>query len=277
MEIQLIISLITSGLVALGLLYLCYKVFFAAVHVIEDNEAAIVTRLGRFRRELGPGLNFIWPFAEKIAFKEGLQERTLDVPPQEVITKDSISIQVDAIIYWKIISVKKVYYEVDNLKESLKEVAMSTLRAKIGGLELQETYSFQEQINSQLIYELDSIISQWGVRITLVKIQNIEVPERLQESLELQQVAASRKQAMMQDIEGLTIAAKELLQIIEDNPGQGPEILKFLLARQYMDVNEKLSQSPNSKVLFINPKVMDEDLSDLLDVDTKTNVDPPEA
>lgn len=273
MENQFILVLVLAVLAIFSFIYLICKFFQAAFHIIEENEAAIVTRLGRFRRVLQPGLNFIWPFTEKIAFKEGLQERPLDVPPQEVITKDSISIEVDAILYWKITSIKRVYYEVDNLEDSLQEVAMSTLRAKIGSLELQETYSFQEQINSQLIYELDNITSQWGVQITLVKIQNIVVPERLQESLELQQVAASRKQAMMKDIEGLTVAAKELLKIIEDHPGQGSEILRFLLARQYMDVNEKLSQSPNSKILFVDPKVMDETISGLLDMDTDPRTD----
>ncbi len=265
METQLIFLLVLCGSVVLGIFYLIYK----SIHIIEENEQAIVTRFGRFRRVLRPGMNLIWPLLDKIAFKEGLQERVLDIPPQTVITKDNISIEVDAIIYWEIFDVYRVYYDVDDLMDSLANLVKTMLRSKIGNLELQETYSSREEINSKLINQLSAVTSKWGVRVTLVEIQDIIVPERLQESLELQQEAASRKRAALEDIEAITLSVKELLKIIEANPEEGAEILRFMLARQYMNVNEEISKSDNTKILFMDPKVMTEALSNLLEGDVR--------
>ncbi|AFY39128.1 band 7 protein [[Leptolyngbya] sp. PCC 7376] len=263
MEIRFILLLFLCGSAVIVFIYLIYK----SIHIIEENEEAIVTRVGRFNRILKPGMNAILPIIEKIAFKEGLQERVLDIPPQTVITKDNISIRVDAIIYWEIFDVYRVYYDVDDLMDSLANVVKTMLRSKIGSLELQETYSSREEINSKLINQLSAVTSKWGVRVTLVEIQDIIVPERLQESLEQQQEAASRKQATLEDIEAITLSVKELLKIIESNPEEGAAILKFMLARQYMNVNEKISKSDNTKILFMDPKVMTEALSNLLEED----------
>ena len=261
MEIQFLLALFFGGLAVIVFVFLVYK----SIHVIEENEEAIVTRVGRFRRVLKPGLNFIWPVIEKIAFKEGLQERVLDIPAQTVITKDNITIEVDAIVYWEIFDVYRVYYDVDDLIDSLGNVVKTMLRSKIGSLELQETYSSREEINSKLISQLSAVTSKWGVRVTLIEIQDIIVPDRLQKSLELQQEAASRKQATLEDIEAITLSVKELLRIIESNPEEGAAILRFMLARQYMNVNEKISKSDNTKILFMDPKVMTEALTNLLD------------
>ncbi|OKH11620.1 hypothetical protein NIES208_17115 [[Limnothrix rosea] IAM M-220] len=257
--------LVLCGSVVIVFFYLVYK----SIHIIEENEQAIVTRFGRFKRVLKPGMNFILPLMDKIAFKEGLQERVLDIPPQTVITKDNISIKVDAIIYWEIFDVYRVYYDVDDLMDSLANLVKTMLRSKIGNLELQETYSSREEINSKLINQLSAVTSKWGVRVTLVEIQDIIVPEELQKSLQQQQEAASRKRATLEDIEAITLSVKELLKIIEENPEEGSEILRFMLARQYMNVNEKISKSDNTKILFMDPKVMTEALSNLLEEDVR--------
>jgi regulator of protease activity HflC (stomatin/prohibitin superfamily) len=258
---KIIIVLVVAGIVAFLLLFLLYK----SIHIVEENEQAIVARFGRFKRVLKPGMNFITPLIDRIVFKEGLQERVLDIAPQQVITKDNISIKVDAIIYWEIFDVYRVYYDVDDLMSSLENVVKTMLRSKIGNLELQQTYSSREEINSKLISQLSTVTSKWGVRVTLVEIQDIIVPERLQESLEQQQEAASRKRATMEDIEAITASVESLLKIIEQNPKEGQSILRFMLARQYMEVNEKIGRSENTKILFMDPKMMSEALSGMIE------------
>lgn len=261
MDTQIIILFVLTGLIACGIIYSLYK----SIHIIEENENAILARFGRYRATLKPGINFINPFVDRIVFKEGLQERVLDIPPQQVITKDNISIQVDAIIYWEIFDVYRVYYDVDDLMESLSNLVKTMLRSMIGNLELQETYSSREDINIQLINKLSTVTSKWGIRVTLVEIQDIVVPERLQESLEQQQEAASRKRATLEDIEAISASVKALLEVIEKKPKEGEAILRFILAQKYMDVNQKIGESQNTKILFMDPKNLTEALSGLME------------
>lgn len=262
MDFLVILYFFLSGLFICGTITAIYKSF----HIVEENENAVVARFGRFKKILKPGINIINPFFDRIVFKEGLQERVLDIDPQQVITKDNIAIEVDAIIYWEIFDVYRVYYDVDDLKNSLSNVVKTMLRSMIGSLELQETYSSRDQINTDLIGKLSAITSKWGVRVTLVEIENITVSDRVKAGLEQEREAESRKRATLADIEAISTSVQELLRVIRNEP-QGEAILKFILAQRYMDVNENLSQSDNTKILFMDPKAMTESLSHLLEDD----------
>lgn len=263
MDSQIILFFLMSGLAACGIVVTIYK----SIHIIEENENAIVSRLGRFRRILKPGINFTTPFFDRIVFKEGLQERVLDVLPQQVITKDNVAIEVDAIIYWEIFDVYRVYYDVDDLLDSLGNVVKTMLRSMIGNLKLQDTYSSREQINTDLIGKLSTVTSKWGVRVTLVEIQNIEVSDRIKAGLEQEREAESRKRATLANVEAISASVEALLKVIEKNPRQGEAILRFILAQKYMDVNESISKSDNAKIVFMDPKALTESLSAMLEDD----------
>ncbi|MGB2925360.1 MAG: stomatin-like protein [Limnothrix sp.] len=260
MDYQIILFFVVSGLVALGAIVTIYK----SIHIIEENENAIVSRLGRFRRILKPGMNFTAPFVDRIVFKEGLQERVLDIPPQPVITKDNVAIEVDAIIYWEIFDVYRVYYDVDDLFDSLGNVVKTMLRSMIGNLKLQDTYSSRDQINTDIIGKLSTITSKWGVRVTLVEIQNIEVSDRIKEGLEQEREAESRKRATLANVEAISASVEALLKVIEKSPQQGEAILRFILAQKYMEVNENISKSENAKIIFMDPKALTESIASLM-------------
>ncbi|MEM9149996.1 MAG: SPFH domain-containing protein, partial [Cyanobacteria bacterium P01_F01_bin.3] len=126
------------------------------VRIINQSDEALVETLGRYSgRKLTPGLNFTTPFIDRMVYKATIREKVLDVPPQQCITRDNVSISVDAVVYWRIVDLEKAYYKVEDLKSAMVNLVLTQIRAEMGKLELDETFTARAEINELLLRELD--------------------------------------------------------------------------------------------------------------------------
>jgi regulator of protease activity HflC (stomatin/prohibitin superfamily) len=161
-----------------------------------------VERLGSYNKKLAPGLNFVAPFIDRVAFQETIREKVLDIPPQPCITKDNVSITVDAVVYWRIVDMEKAYYKVQNLHAAMVNLVLTQIRAEMGKLELDETFSARSQVNEILLQDLDIATDPWGVKVTRVELRDIIPSKAVLESMELQMAAERRKRASILTSEG---------------------------------------------------------------------------
>ncbi|MBZ8178698.1 MAG: stomatin-like protein [Oscillatoria sp. PMC 1051.18] len=235
----------------------------SSVKIINEGNEALVERVGKFHKKLKPGLNYIVPIIETVVVRETTRERVIDIQPQNAITKDNVSLQADAVVYWRIFDLEKAYYEVDDLQSAISNLVVTTLRSEIGQMQLEETYSSRNEINQKLLHQLDEATDSWGVKVTRVEVQEITPPKTIIESLELERAAESKKRADIAETEGKVQSIQMLSQALRVDPGS-PAFLQFLIAQRYVDANEKLGNSPNSKVLFMDPKALSEALTDLI-------------
>lgn len=173
---------------------------------IRPYEKGLVERLGKFSRLLDSGLNFVVPFIDTVR-KVDMREQVMDVPPQEVITKDNVGVTVDAVIYFKVTDPFKVAYNVANFQYAALKLAQTNLRNEIGNLELDQTLTSREKINVQLRQMLDDATDAWGVKVTRVEIQRIEPPRDITDAMSRQMKAERDKRAAILEAEGFKQAA----------------------------------------------------------------------
>ncbi|NEQ28774.1 MAG: SPFH/Band 7/PHB domain protein, partial [Microcoleus sp. SIO2G3] len=179
-----------------------------SVRIVNQGNEALVERLGRYSgKKLAPGLNFTMPFVDKVVYQQTIRERVLDIPPQQCITRDNVSITVDAVVYWRILDLEKAYYKVENLQSAMVNLVLTQIRAEMGQLELDETFTARSQINELLLQELDQSTDPWGVKVTRVELRDIIPSKAVQESMELQMSAERRKRAAILNSEGEREAA----------------------------------------------------------------------
>lgn len=175
----------------------------SSVKIVNQSDEALVETLGRYNgKKLTPGLNFITPVLDKVVFKQTVRERVLDVPPQSCITRDNVSISVDAVVYWRIVDLEKAYYKVENLQAAMVNLVLTQIRAEMGQLELDETFTARSEINESLLRELDIATDPWGVKVTRVELRDIMPSKAVQDSMELQMAAERRKRAAVLTSEG---------------------------------------------------------------------------
>lgn len=180
----------------------------SSVKIINQGNEALVERLGRYSgKKLTPGLNFTVPFLDRVVYRQTVRERVLDIPPQQCITRDNVSITVDAVVYWRILDLEKAYYKVENLQSAMVNLVLTQIRAEMGQLELDETFTARSQINEILLRELDISTDPWGVKVTRVELRDIVPSRAVQESMELQMSAERRKRAAILTSEGEREAA----------------------------------------------------------------------
>lgn len=173
-----------------------------SVRIINQGNEALVERLGSYDRKLSPGLSFTVPFVERIAHQETIREKVLDIPPQQCITRDNVSIAADAVVYWRIVDLEKSYYKVQNLQAAMVNLVLTQIRAELGRLELDQTFTARSEINEVLLRELDEATDPWGVKVTRVELRDIVPSKAVQESMELQMSAERRKRASILTSEG---------------------------------------------------------------------------
>ncbi|XGV95469.1 MAG: SPFH domain-containing protein [Leptolyngbya sp. BL-A-14] len=182
-------------------------VALSSAKVIQQGNEALVERLGVYDRKLEPGLKFVVPVLERVAYQGTIRERVLDIPPQPSITRDNVSITVDAVVYWRIVDMAKAYYKVQDLQSAMVNLVLTQIRAEMGKLELDETFTARSQINDLLLQELDEATDPWGVKVTRVELRDIIPSQAVQESMELQMSAERRKRAAILTSEGEREAA----------------------------------------------------------------------
>lgn len=175
---------------------------FGSVKIINEKNEALVERLGSYNKKLSPGLNLVFPYLDRIVYRETTREKVLDIPPQSCITKDNVAITVDAVVYWRIVDMEKAYYKVENLRSAMVNLVLTQIRSEIGKLELDETFTARTEINEILLRELDIATDPWGVKVTRVELRDIMPSKAVQDSMELQMAAERKKRAAILTSEG---------------------------------------------------------------------------
>jgi regulator of protease activity HflC (stomatin/prohibitin superfamily) len=174
----------------------------SSVKIVEQGNEVLVERLGQYNKKLEPGLNFLIPGIDRIAYRETIREKVIDVPPQNCITRDNVSVAADAVIYWRIVDMEKAYYKIQNLQAAILNLALAQIRSEMGKLELDETFTAREQINETLLRELDIATDPWGVKVTRVELKEIAPAKAVMDSMELQMSAERKKRAAVLTSEG---------------------------------------------------------------------------
>jgi regulator of protease activity HflC (stomatin/prohibitin superfamily) len=188
---------------------LLFAVFgaFAAVgvsslKVTSSSRSMLVERLGKYNRELKPGLSLVLPGVERVVSHESLKERVLDIPPQQCITRDNVSIEVDAVVYWQLLEHSRAYYAVDNLQAAMVNLVLTQIRAEMGKLDLDQTFTTRQEVNEVLMRELDQATDPWGVKVTRVEMRDIQPSKGVQQAMEQQMTAEREKRASILRSEG---------------------------------------------------------------------------
>ena len=174
----------------------------SGIKVTSSSRSMLVERLGKYYRELRPGLSLVIPGLERVVSHESLKERVLDIPPQQCITRDNVSIEVDAVVYWQLLEHARAYYGVDNLQAAIVNLVLTQIRAEMGKLDLDETFTTRQEVNETLLKELDQATDPWGVKVTRVELRDIQPSEGVQQAMEQQMTAEREKRAAILRSEG---------------------------------------------------------------------------
>jgi regulator of protease activity HflC (stomatin/prohibitin superfamily) len=177
------------------------------VRTVPQGYEWTVERFGRYRVTLSPGLRLVNPFTDKIGRKINVQETVLEIPAQNVITKDNASVIVDGIVFYQVIDASRAAYEVQNLQSAVSNLTMTNIRTAIGALDLDETLSKRDEINERLLRVLDAATEPWGTKITLVELKDVRPPEDVQLSMAKQLTADRERRAAILRAEGIKQAA----------------------------------------------------------------------
>jgi regulator of protease activity HflC (stomatin/prohibitin superfamily) len=220
-----------------------------AVKVVPQKQVKIIERLGKFHNQAEPGLNLILPFVDSVRASHDLRERITRIEPQPVITRDNVTMEVDAVIYYLLVDPVRATYEVQNLEMGIEQLTLSALRNAIGSLDLDHTLTSRDEINSQLRAALDAATQQWGVKVVRVELKNIDPPEEIKlilraEGLKQSAIvsAEGQKQSAILQAEGqaqarLAVAEAEAqaLQAIAKGLGEEGNPARYLIARGYLE------------------------------------------
>ena len=233
------------GLIVLALFLIVFAA--ASIKVVRPYEKGLVERLGKFRKEVSSGLHMIVPFFDRM-IKVDMRERVIDVPPQEVITKDNVIVTVDAVIYYEVTDAYRVIYNVSNFDIATVKLAQTNLRNVIGELELDQTLTSREKINLKLREVLDEATDKWGVRITRVEIKKIDPPKDIMEAMSKQMKAERTKRAAILEAEGvkqsqILRAEGEKSAAILKAEGEAEAIKKVAEANKYRLIAEAQGQA----------------------------------
>jgi len=191
-----------SAIVTIVLFIVALIVVVKAIRVVPQQHAWVVERLGRFYAVLEPGLNFVIPFVDRVAYRHDLREIPLDVPSQICITRDNTQLQVDGILYFQVTDPKLASYGSSNYVLAITQLAQTTLRSIIGRMELDKTFEERDQINVQVVSALDQAASSWGVKLLRYEIKDLTPPAEILRSMQAQITAEREKRAVIATSEG---------------------------------------------------------------------------
>ncbi len=175
---------------------------FKAINVVPQQSAWVVERLGKYDRTLSPGLNIVWPFIYRVAYKHSLKEIPLDVPPQVCITKDNTQLQVDGILYFQVTDAMRASYGSSNYIMAITQLAQTTLRSIVGRMELDKTFEERDHINATVVNAIDESAANWGVKVLRYEIKDLTPPKEILHSMQAQITAEREKRALIAASEG---------------------------------------------------------------------------
>ncbi len=219
----------------------------SAIRILKEYERGVIFRLGRLVGSKGPGIVFLIPLIDKMV-KVSLRTVVMDVPPQDVITKDNVSVQVNAVLYFRVINPEKCVVDVENYLFATSQLAQTTLRSVVGQVELDELLIEREKINARLQEIIDQHTDPWGVKVSLVEVKHIDLPEEMKRAMARQAEAERERRAKVIAAEGEFQAADKLTQaakIIDTSPSA--------LQLRFLQTLIEISSEKNSTTIFPVP------------------------
>ena len=192
------------GSVAFILFIVAVVFVFKTINVVPQQHAWVVERLGKYHATLGPGLNIVIPFIDRIAYKHILKEIPLDVPPQVCITRDNTQLQVDGILYFQVTDPMRASYGSSNYVAAITQLAQTTLRSVIGKMELDKTFEERDHINTTIVNAIDESAANWGVKVLRYEIKDLTPPKEILHAMQAQITAEREKRALIAASEGRT-------------------------------------------------------------------------
>ncbi len=222
-------------------------VLISGIKILKEYDRAVLFRLGRLIGAKGPGIIYVIPFIDKM-FKVSTRVVTLDVPAQDVITKDNVSIKVNAVVYFKVIDPNKAITEVENYLFATSQIAQTTLRSVCGQGELDKLLSEREKINMELQEVIDKHTSPWGIKVSTVEVKQIDLPQDMQRAMARQAEAERDRRAKVINAEGEMQASQkyaEAAAILSKEPAS--------LQLRYLNTLSEIATENNSTVIFPLP------------------------
>ena len=274
----------------LGLFFLAAAVWalWSTVKIVPQGYTFTIENLGRYTRTLPPGMHILVPVLERVAHKMNMKEQVMDIPSQDVITRDNAQVGVDGVAFYQILNAAKAAYEVDKLEHSMVNLTMTNIRTVMGSMDLDELLSNRDQINHRLLQVVDAATESWGVKVTRIEIKDIAPPRDLVESMGRQMKAEREKRAQILESEGLRQAAilkaegakqavvleaegrreaayrdaearersaeaeAKATQMVSDAISKGNvQAINYFVANNYMKVLEALAKAPNQKIIMM--------------------------
>ncbi|RBQ30009.1 SPFH domain-containing protein [Aliarcobacter vitoriensis] len=240
-----------SIIFAITIIFFAIVIISKGVKIVSQADLYVVERLGKFHKVLHGGFHLIIPVVDKVRITLTSREQLVDIERQSVITKDNVNISIDGIVFCKVDDAVQATYNVMNFKHAIANLAMTTLRAEIGGMDLDDTLSNRETLNAKLQTELGSAASNWGIKVTRVEIADISVPPSIEKAMNMQMEAEREKRAIQTRAE-----AQKEAQIREAEAYKQSEILKAEAIERMADAKkyeqEKVAAGQQEAMRLIN-------------------------
>jgi len=238
-----------SGTWVIGtLIAVVVMLIFSTIKIVQEYERGVVFRLGRLlKKDKGPGLIIVLPYIDRWV-RVNLRLIAMDVPPQDVITKDNVSIKVNAVVYFRVMEAHKAITEVDDYLYATSQLAQTTLRSILGMVELDELLSHREKINQKIQNVLDVQTEPWGVKVSLVEVKHVDLPQEMQRAMAKQAEAERERRAKIISAEGEFQAASKMVEaakLMEEHP--------ISVQLRYLQTLKEVAAENNSTTLFPVP------------------------
>ncbi|MCL1049710.1 paraslipin [Shewanella abyssi] len=215
-------------LFVLFVFFILYKLLL----IVPMREVNVIERLGKFRNVLQPGFHFLIPFFDRVAYKHEIREQVLDVPPQSCISKDNTQLEVDGLVYLKVMDGKLASYGIEDYRRAAVNLAQTTMRSEIGKLNLSQTFSERDSLNESIVREIDKASDPWGIKVLRYEIKNITPSRKVIHTLEKQMEAERRKRAE------ITLANAEKAAMINLSQGERQEAINLSEGEKQRRINE---------------------------------------